>query len=289
MGKPKRGIVGGARGRGSHGHGKGNKWENKEEAWEKMEKLKMQAESETDSEDDDGSNNSSDTEDEDPINDQSSASFPVAMWDLLQCDPKRCSGRKLARLGLISELKLGQRFPGLCLSPKGVAVVSPQDKDIVQEMGASVIDCSWARLNDTPFHKMKSGHPRLLPWLVAANPVNYGKPCKLNCVEALAAAFYIVGFPELAKSYMDRFSWGPSFIEINRELLDQYSSCKNGEEVVDVQNKYLELMEKNEREKKTQKEKSQISGAYTDGMDLPPSESEESEEEEENDQTEINN
>lgn len=115
------------------------------------------------------------------------------MWDMNQCDPKRCSGRKLARHNLIKTLQLGKHFNGVALTPTGQKCLSREDSSLIEVNGIAVVDCSWARLDQTPFHKMKTQNARLLPWLVAANPVNYGKPCELSCVEALAAAFFITG------------------------------------------------------------------------------------------------
>jgi hypothetical protein len=51
---------------------------------------------------------------------------------------------------------------------------------------------------------------------MATNPTNYGKPWRLNCVEALAAAFYITGFDSYAERLLDGFGWGGSFWKVNR-------------------------------------------------------------------------
>jgi pre-rRNA-processing protein TSR3 len=172
------------------------------------------------------------------------------MWDFDHCDPKRCSGRKLSRAGVILDLKVGQKFAGIVLSPNGHGSVSPKDKDIVAAYGIAVVDCSWARIEEVPFDKIKSPHERLLPYLVAANPVNYGKPSKLNCVEALAACCFITGLDKQGHELLDHFGWGHAFYEINSELFEIYSSCSDAAGVVKAQNDYLFRMEKELADKK---------------------------------------
>lgn len=75
----------------------------------------------------------------------------IAMWDLGQCDRKRCTGTRLARMGVVQELRLGQVFPGIVLSPAGTDCVSRRDRALMEAKGLAVVDCSWNRLADVPF------------------------------------------------------------------------------------------------------------------------------------------
>lgn len=121
----------------------------------------------------------------------------------------------------------------------GTRTISPADADIIKQNGLAVVDCSWAALDQVPFAKLPKGGERLLPFLVAGNTVNYGRPYKLNCAEALAAGLWICGLKEDAELVMSHFSYGEEFLRLNEELLDAYSKCKDGDEVIQAQNRYL--------------------------------------------------
>ena len=162
-----------------------------------------------------------------------------AVQDLGQCDKKRCSGTKLVRCRLVSELRLGKPWAGVVLSPMGTRSVSREDRSLIESKGVAVVDCSWNRLDEVPFGRIKGHAPRLLPWLLAANPVNYGKPCKLSCAEAFAAALTICGFRDAAEAVMSKFKWGHSFFSLNGELLDRYAACETAPAVIAAQTAYL--------------------------------------------------
>ncbi len=101
--------------------------------------------------------------------------------------------------------------------PKGKKPIAPCDDEVVLLRGLAVVECSWARLEEVPFGNIKSPNERLrepsevcarirvlkhivlVPFLIATNPVNYGRPWRLNCVEALAAGFYITGHEKWAE------------------------------------------------------------------------------------------
>lgn len=123
-------------------------------------------------------------------------------------------------------------------------------------------------MDEVPFSKIKGPTDRLLPYLVATNPVNYGKPWKLNCVEALAALFYVTGFPEHGEALLGKFKWGHAFKKVNGGLLSRYAKCKDSAEVLAVQNEYLAQLEEDERIKKEEAEANQGSDIDSEDDDL---------------------
>ena len=124
------------------------------------------------------------------------------------------------------------------LNPFSDRAFSPADCGRLERRGLAALDCSWIHADEV-FELSMHGVSRCLPYLIAANPVNYGVPTKLSTVEALAAALYVVGFKGNAERLLSIFKWGPHFIELNRELLDAYARAKNSTEVVELQKCFI--------------------------------------------------
>ncbi|KAK2849608.1 hypothetical protein FQN49_005590 [Arthroderma sp. PD_2] len=181
------------------------------------------------------------------------APFQAACWDLGHCDPKKCSGKRLMQLGYMRDLGIGHKFPGVVISPNAKQTISPADRPLLEQYGAAVVECSWVRVSEVPWSKIGGKTERLLPYLVAANTVNYGKPWRLNCVEALAATFMICGHEDWAEEVLQHFRYGKSFLEINSQIFKRYAACETEADIKAAEEKWLQKIEKEYAESREEK------------------------------------
>lgn len=167
-------------------------------------------------------------------------SVRITIYHAQQDDPRKCTTLKLKRFGLARVVRRIRALPSgaVILNPFSDRAFSPADRWIIVKHGLAAVDCSWIHASQV-FELDTHGASRALPYLVAANPVNYGAPTKLSTVEALAGALYIAGFTEQAQVLLSKFKWGPEFLRLNRELLDAYAGAKDSSEIVKLQTGFM--------------------------------------------------
>ena len=153
---------------------------------------------------------------------------------LKQDDPKKCTAAKLVKSKLAKNIKKISKN-SLVLDPFAQRTLLPNDRKLVNSITA--IDCSW-NLADQTFTKQYPGLTRKLPPLFAGNPVNYSKLGKLTTVEAISAATFILGFNDVALELLDKFKWGHTFYELNKDLLNDYSKLNSEDEISPLLEEY---------------------------------------------------
>ena len=171
----------------------------------------------------------------------------ITVYHAKQCDPKKCSTLKLKRHNLVRIVHRSRQIPwgAVILDPFTPDAFSPEDKERLLKRGLAALDCSWVHAK-TVFEVSGKWKHRCLPYLIAANPVNYGIPTKLSTVEALSAALYIASFFEQAKELLSKFKWGPQFLILNKEFLDNYAKAKDSAGVVLAQRHFIEQVSSHE-------------------------------------------
>ncbi len=154
------------------------------------------------------------------------------VFEFQQDDPRKCTASKLSRFNLArsSRPKDLRTFRGIVLNPFSKVTLSREDAESMTRHGLGAPDCSWKKAEDV-FKKLRPKVPRRLPLTVAANPVNYGRLGQLSTVEAFATALVVMGYIDQAEKIMSKFKWGPNFLVLNREPLEEYGKARNDGEM----------------------------------------------------------
>jgi pre-rRNA-processing protein TSR3 len=167
--------------------------------------------------------------------------IPVHVYHAAQDDPRKNTALRLQKHGkaaLFDDVKRAPRHAVL-LNPFAKKALSREDLPDMRRNGLLALDCSWAQAEAAFPVLLGSTRSRALPFLVAANPVNYGKPFILSTAEAIGAALYIVGEKRQAADVLSAVTFGELFLTLNRNPLEDYAACETSAQVVEAQMAYL--------------------------------------------------
>tara|TARA_B100000945_G_scaffold307098_1_gene295180 strand:- start:5 stop:526 length:522 start_codon:yes stop_codon:yes gene_type:complete len=169
---------------------------------------------------------------------------PLHVIHLDQDDPRKCTSRKMHSLGLVSIHSSTTSAPkrGFLLDPKSTVLLGPEDRNLI-DLGASIVvlDCSWKAIDES-LEKIGKGtrlSGRILPLLLAANPVSWGKIGRLSSAEAVGATLAILGRWSQATKVLRPFKFGSQFLELNKEPLEAYSRAKSRFDIEQLQNEFF--------------------------------------------------
>ena len=128
----------------------------------------------------------------------------VTVFHANECDRKKCTSIKMEKLGKCKLVYNINKIPSgaVVLNPFAQKAVSYEDYRYVHRRGIVGLDCSWNEVSSSKKFFSLSKYHRSLPFLIATNPVNYGKPCILSTVEAISATLYITRFKDEAKDIL---------------------------------------------------------------------------------------
>jgi len=176
------------------------------------------------------------------MNKDSSSSINVFICNFHTCNPKKCTAARIVKFNKAKEIRLNQiKSKHIVLTPFSEIALSPSDSQNAITYGLVGVDCSWNNINGGRT-ALERGTGRSLPFLVAANPNNYGMPSKLSTIEAISAALYILSDENQSKDLLSLVSWGKEFLKINQKYLDSYSTAKNSKEVVKKQAGFMKIL-----------------------------------------------
>jgi len=167
--------------------------------------------------------------------------FTLRIYHTNDDDPKKCTAKKLNRMGYAHLHTTLRKIPSnmLLLNPFSKKSLSSEDTLTAEKHGILAVDCSWKNA-EQQFEELSNIHvSRALPFVLAVNPVNYGKPLKLTTLEAFIAAVYILGARKQATELTSLYKWSPQFLTMNKNPLEDYRKAKTSREVIKRMNAYL--------------------------------------------------